>query len=286
MFLTVHGGAWNIPHRLRPAHEGGCEAAWQAGMGILSANGTAVEAVRGAIRVLEDDPTFDAGIGSFLNEDGAVELDAGLMEGKDLNSGAVLGIAGIANPIDLAVHILHNSEHCLFQGEGAMRYAKRNNFKHVAQDYHVIERERDNWQAIADGDQTLLKTAWTSGHDTVGAIALDRFGNLAAGNSTGGTLFKQQGRVGDAALAGVGFYADNRIGGVVCTGWGEGIMRSGMAMRALSMLERGAEPKEAAQAAVAHAAERVGGYGGIMVLNTKAKVGIAYNTEHMAYRHG
>ena len=232
--LAVHGGAWNIPDNLWQAHQDGCARAWAAGHDVLTGGGSATEAVCAALRILEDDPTFDAGYGSFLNEDGEVELDAGLMEGAHLNSGAVLGVSRVRYPIDLAHHVLQHSEHCLFIGEGAHRYAQRAGFEMVDAQQHVHPREREVWTRVKNGDTGPLETAWNpTGHDTVGAVALDAAGNLAAGNSTGGTLFKQAGRVGDAALISSGFYADNQMGAVVCTGWGEPIMRSAMAMHGL-----------------------------------------------------
>lgn len=281
--LAIHGGAWNIPYDLWPAHQRGTQRAYQEGMAVLDQGGNALDAITTAIRVLEDDPTFDAGIGSFLNEDSDIEMDAGLMEGLHLHSGAVVGVYGIANPIDLARTILANSSHCLFTGEGAMRMAAKAGIPRVADDYHVLPREREISQAIAGGDHSYLAEAWVQpGHDTVGAIARDKSGTLAAGNSTGGIRHKAKGRVGDAALVGSGFYADNYLGAVICTGWGESIMRSGLAMKALYLL-RDYPPQEAASKAILHLQERVQGFGGLILMAPDGRCGVAFNTQRMAF---
>lgn len=280
--IAIHGGAWNIPNSLWPAHQQGIANAHKLGMEVLERGGSAIEAIAAAIRTMEDDPIFDAGIGSFLNEDGCIEMDAGLMEGSGLTSGAVLGVAGIANPIDLAMHVLQFSDHCLFTGEGALRLAKKAGFATVDPSFHILEREAHISQAIQSGDTSYLDEAWVApGHDTVGAIALDSKGTLAAGNSTGGIRHKALGRVGDAALIGSGFYADNQLGAVICTGWGESIMRSGMAMKALHSLAN-YSCQEAADHAIAHLANRVNGYGGVVVMKPDGTAAASYNTQRMA----
>ncbi len=282
--LAVHGGAWNIPDALWSDHLEGCERAYQLGMEVLEQGGSALDAVATAIRCLEDHPVFDAGYGSFLNERGEIELDAGIMSGEDLNSGAVLGVSRIKNPIDLALHVLEHSPHCLFTAEGAHRLAERAGLPMVAPDHHIHPREVAVLARIRSGDRQPLEQAWTrTSRDTVGAVALDARGNLACGNSTGGTLNKALGRVGDAPLIGSGFYADNRVGAVVCTGWGEGIMRSAMAMRALGGLGKG-DPGRAARAAVEHLQTSVHGFGGLLLMNSSGECAAAFNTERLACR--
>lgn len=280
--MAVHGGAWNIPDELWEAHDRGCRAAHAAGQAVLEAGGTAADAVAAAIRIMEDDPTFDAGYGSFLNEHGDVELDAGLMEGNTLHSGAVLGVSRVKNPIDLALKIMNESEHCIFAGEGAHALAERMGMEMVDPSIHVHPRERAVHERIQAGESQILETAWSAHpNDTVGAIALDSEGNLAAGNSTGGTLNKALGRVGDAPILGVGFYADNDMGAAICTGWGESIMRSAMAMHGLHALKH-MDVQAAAEAAIEHLANRVKGFGGILLMTRDGKVGKAFNTERMA----
>lgn len=280
--MAVHGGAWNIPDELWDAHQDGCRKAYEAGMSLLEKGADALEAVATAIRILEDDPTYDAGYGSFLNALGEVELDAGLMEGKQLRSGAVLGVSKIKNPIDLALHVLRESDHCIFTGEGAHQVAQDAGFPFVDPAVHIHPREAEVHRRIQAGERHILDTAWSDTPcDTVGAIALDAQGNLACGNSTGGILQKAPGRVGDAPLIGCGFYADNDLGAMLCTGWGESIMRSGMGMRALMNLAKEG-PELAAQHAIEHLANRVSGFGGILLMTPGGTCAYAHNTTRMA----
>src|SRR5215469_10449419 len=234
--IVVHGGAWSIPPGAREAHRAGCLSAAERGYAVLSAGGSALDAVVAAIEVLEDDPTFDAGRGSVLSAEGRVQLDAGLMDGRTLHIGAVAGVHRVAHPIRLARAVLERSGHHLLVGDGAERFARDQGFELVDPETFVVERER---QRYADFQAGRLGTADDFAHDTVGAVAQDATGQLAAGNSTGGVAFSLPGRVGDAPLPGVGYVADSRTGGVACTGWGEHILRVGLATRALVAMERG-----------------------------------------------
>lgn len=281
--LAVHGGAWNIPDELWPAHQRGCAAAHAAGMRVLQAGGCAAEAVVAAIAVMEDDPIFDAGVGSFLNEVGKIELDAGLMDGKTLKSGAVLGVNRVKSPIALAHWIMGNSQHHVFTGQGAHQLAQHAELEMVADDYHELPRERTLYESIKANPRLLDNTWQDQPHDTVGAIALDQEGNLAAGNSTGGVPFKAIGRVGDAPLMGLGFYADNERGAFVCTGWGESIMSSAMGMTGLNALTE-AGPQAAAEQAVAHLKRRAQGFGGLLLMAPDGSCGAAFNTQRMAFQ--
>lgn len=281
--LAVHGGAWNIPDELWPAHQRGCDSAHRAGMAVLERGGSATEAVTAAIAIMEEDTTFDAGVGSFLNEQGKIELDAGLMDGATLKSGAVLGVSRVRSPIALAEWILHHSEHHVFTAEGAHRLAAQAGLELVAPDYHEIPRERTLYEAIK-ADPSLLEKTWhDQPHDTVGAIARDRNGNLAAGNSTGGVPFKASGRVGDAPLMGLGFYADNQRGAFICTGWGERIMSAAMGMTGLVALAS-QPPQIAANEAIHHLKHRVQGFGGIVLMAPNGNCGAAFNTQRMAFQ--
>jgi beta-aspartyl-peptidase (threonine type) len=280
--LAVHGGAWNIPDHLWPAHQEGCAVAYREGLKVLERGGPATEAVAVAIASMEEDPIFDAGIGSFLNENGEIELDAGLMEGEHLRSGAVLGVSQIKSPIALAHWILHHSDHHVFTGRGAHHLAEQAGLDLVPPDYHELQRERDFYNRIK-ADPNLLDTTWhDQPHDTVGAIARDQNGLLAAGNSTGGTPFKAEGRVGDAPIMGLGFYADNERGAFVCTGWGESIMSSAMGMTGLIEMQKHS-PKEAANLAIDHLKRRAKGFGGILLMAPDGRCGVAYNTQRMAF---
>jgi beta-aspartyl-peptidase (threonine type) len=237
------------------------------------------------VRALEDDPTFDAGTGSVLAADGRVQLDAGLMDGSSLKIGAVANVRCVRSPILLAREVLEHSPHHLLVGPGAEDFARSRGLEEVDPAQFVVEREAARHVEFLAG--RLAPAAEFQGHDTVGAVALDGTGQLAAGNSTGGVAFSLPGRVGDAPLPGVGYVADSRHGGVACTGWGEHILRVTLASRALAALERGASAAEAARSAVEVLRARVGGQAGLIVLDRAGTVGLAHTTECLAhaFRH-
>jgi len=279
--IVVHGGAWSIPPALREAHRTGCLAAAETGWRTLERGGSAIDGVVAAIRVLEDDPTFDAGTGSVLAADGRVQLDAGLMDGRSLRIGAVANIRSVRSPIALAREVLEHSAHHLLVGPGAEAFARARGLEEVDPERFVVPRERQRHAEFLAG--RLGAAAEFEGHDTVGAVALDAQGQLAAGNSTGGVSFSLPGRVGDAPLPGVGYVADSRFGGVACTGWGEHILRVALASRALAALEQGATAPDAARKAVEALAERVAGRAGLIVLDRAGRVGLAHTTEYLAH---
>src|SRR5262249_14702581 len=208
--IVVHGGAWSIPEEARAFHRAGCLAAAERGFAVLEAGGSALDAVVAAIEILEDDPPFDAGPGAVRWAEGHVQLDAGLMDGRTLRVGAVAGVQRVAHPIQLARAVLERSAHHLLIGEGAERFARSQGMELVDPATFVVDRERKRHADFLAG---RLGTADDFGHDTVGAVALDAEGQLAAGNSTGGVAFSLPGRVGDAPLPGVGYAADSRTGG-------------------------------------------------------------------------
>jgi len=281
--LVVHGGAWSIPPGEQEAHRAGCAAAAARGRDVLLKGGSALDAVEAAILAMEDDPTFDAGTGSVLVADGSVELDAGLMDGASLKVGAVAAVKRFKNPISVARRVLEASPHHLLVGPGAEAFAEAQGFLPVDNKSLIVPREQASYEAFLRGQRT---TADSFGpFDTVGAVALDNEGHLAAGNSTGGVAFSLPGRVGDAPLPGVGYSADDRLGGVACTGWGEHILRVGLAMRAMQGLERGLPPQEAASTAVAYLLERVEGRAGLIVLDSQGGVGLAHSTECLAHAY-
>jgi len=281
--IVVHGGAWSIPAEARPAHRAGCLAAAERGFAVLSAGGSAIDAVVAAIELLEDDPTFDAGRGSVLSAEGQVQLDAGLMDGRTLHIGAVANVHRVAHPIRLARAVLEQSGHHLLVGEGAERFAGARGIGLVDPESLVVDRER---QRFAEFKAGRLHTADDfGGHDTVGAVALDGDGQLAAGNSTGGVAFSLPGRVGDAPVPGVGYVADSRTGGVACTGWGEHILRVALATRALIALERGAEAGDAAREALEVLERSVRGRAGLIVLDRHGRVGLAHTTRCLAHAY-
>src|SRR5215467_5066889 len=280
--IVVHGGAWSIPAEMREAHAAGCLAAAERGFAVLAAGGSALDAVVAAVELLEDDPTFDAGRGSVLSAEGRVQLDAGLMDGRTLHVGAVANVHRVAHPIRLARAVLERSGHHLLVGEGAERFAREQGFPLVDPDTFVVERERRRYADFLAG---RLGTADDFAHDTVGAVALDATGQLAAGNSTGGVAFSLPGRVGDAPVPGVGYVADSRTGGVACTGWGEHILRVALATRALVALERGASAGDAASEALAVLERAAQGRGGLIVLDRHGEVGLAHSTLCLAHAY-
>jgi len=279
--MIVHGGAWAIPDDHVDAHARGCLEAVRAGYAILRGGGSALDAVQAAIRIMEDDPIFDAGRGSCLTQDGEVELDASIMDGATLNVGAVACVKHIARPIELA-RLVMESPHVLLVGEGAERFAQQHGMALCDPEYLIVERERKIWEEFRRQGHTGLGDVFEPRHDTVGAVALDALGNIAAGLSTGGTPNKLPGRVGDVPQIGCGFYADNAVGGVACTGLGEAIARMALAHRTVHMLESGAAPQEAADRAIQALAARVGGTAGLIALDRLGRVGFAYNTKRMA----
>lgn len=290
--MIVHGGAWAIPDDQVELHQSGCRAALTAGWAILTQGGSALDACEAAVRIMEDDPIFDAGVGSVLTSAGTVELDAALMDGRTLRYGAVANLRHIRNPISLARHVL-NGPSTLLVGEGAEAFAVAQGTSLIANEELIVERERrlwEQWRATQAAPQPSPaepdRAAALAGHDTVGAIALDHAGNLIAANSTGGTPFKMPGRVGDTPMVGCGLYADASVGAAVCTGWGESIVRMALARRAVELLERGFAPQSAAEIAIRSLARNVpGGSAGCILLTPNGQVGMAWNTRRMAYAY-
>jgi beta-aspartyl-peptidase (threonine type) len=285
--ILVHGGAWATPGGEIASHREGVARAARAGFDVLRAGGSAIEATVAAVRLMEDDPTFNAGYGAVLNQLGEVELDAALMDGTTLSAGAVAAVKGVANPIDLARRIMERSPHVLLTGDGALAFAREQNVTLCAPGSLIVDRERRRWQD-AKGSQKPARreSALISGpSDTVGAVARDGSGRLAAAASTGGTLGKLAGRVGDTPLIGCGLYADDRRGAAASTGWGEGIIRVVMAERAVDLLASGSAAREAARQAIALLEERTGGRGGIILISPDGSLGFAFNTPHMAHAY-
>jgi beta-aspartyl-peptidase (threonine type) len=298
--LIIHGGAWSIPDEAVGDCRAGCRRALEVGWKILERGGSAMGAVEAAIVVLEDDPTFDAGVGSHLNRDGRVELDAMLMDGATLKAGAVAAVERVRNPIRLARRVLESCEHMMLVGAGAEQFAVEQGLPLCSPEELVIERERAAWSRCIGTAGHQSEFHLRHRHGTVGAVALDRQGGLVAGTSTGGTCCKRPGRVGDSPLVGCGCYADVEAGGVSCTGWGEAIMKIVMAKTAVDFLRRPAEflparlgeslpaesvAQDAARACVRVLAERAHGTGGLILLDRDGRPGVAFNTPRMAYAY-
>jgi beta-aspartyl-peptidase (threonine type) len=284
--LVVHGGAWDIPDELVEGHRTGVHRALKAGWAVLQKGGSAVEAVEKAIIVMEDDEIFDAGTGSFINRAGEVELDASIMSGKKLNAGAIAAVQNVKNPISLARKIMEESEHVLLVGMGATRFAREHGIQTCSQDDLITDRELERWRLIQGTKNFLTKDAFRRKKipvDTVGAVAMDEQGNIAAGASTGGTPNKYPGRVGDSPLIGSGTYADNAIGAVTSSGWGEALIKVVMAKTVVDFMDRnGGDPQLAADDGVKTLERKVDGFGGVIAMNNEGQIGIAYNTPRMA----
>lgn len=268
--IIVHGGAGADPVEGRDELRQGVRAAALAGWDRLSAGGSALDAVESAVRTLEDHPRFNAGRGAVLTSAGTVELDASIMEGDRLGCGAVAAISTIANPITLARRILEDGRHVMLVGEGARAFARAVGIPECDPQRLVTERQR--------GRHAQRRAQEVGG--TVGAVALDRRGTVAAA-STGGTAGKLPGRVGDSALIGCGTYADSTVGGASCTGDGEAIIRVVLARQALNLLKEADDADYAAQVAVDLLKEEGRGPGGLILLDWRGRGGWAHSTPLM-----
>ncbi|MGH9616836.1 MAG: isoaspartyl peptidase/L-asparaginase [Acidobacteriaceae bacterium] len=295
--LIVHGGAGNIPDGAVADFRRGVSAGVQAGWHVLSAGGAAIDAVEAAIVAMEEDPALDAGVGSHLNRDGRVQLDAIIMDGMTLKAGAVAAVERIRNPIRLARLLLEKSEHMMLAGAGAEQFAIENAFPLTDPHEMITEAARSEWQKLRD-QSLVAENEQEQSRGTVGAVALDVEGNLAAGTSTGGTRNKYPGRVGDSPLIGCGCYADAEAGGASCTGYGEGIMKIVMAKLATDLLRdprvlsphRKKRSKATIAQAVADACVKVLGHrahatGGLILLDREGRPAAAYSTPRMAYAY-
>jgi L-asparaginase / beta-aspartyl-peptidase len=277
--IIVHGGAWAIPTQDQKPHREGCLEALARGAAVLDAGGTSLDAVEAAVVYLEDDPTFDAGRGSFLTRDGIVELDAAIMSGRDLQAGSVACVTTVRNPVRLARTVL-DSEHTMLVGRGAEQFAEAAGFERCTQEWLVIDRERERWGELVTRPPTV-EEFFDIPRGTVGAVAYDADGNIAAATSTGGPPVKQPGRVGDSPIIGAGCYAANDTAGVSVTGWGEAFVRLVWSYRAaLASIER------PAQAACEHALSLLmplQARGGVIMVDRNGDVGVAFNTRAMAF---
>jgi beta-aspartyl-peptidase (threonine type) len=288
-----------MPDDAVDAHEAGIADALAAGYKLLKQGASAVDAVEAAVAVMEDDDTFDAGRGSFLTRDGRVQLDALLMNGANLRTGGVACVERLKNPIHAARLVLDKSPHVYFVGVGAERFAMQHGMALIDNTELIVPRERERLMAFQKAELEGARDTTFSGplkldkeqeadltnlsHDTVGAVALDVHGNIAAGTSTGGTLSKAPGRVGDSSLIGCGCYADNQSAAVSLTGWGEPIMKLVLGKWAVDRVAAGYAPQEAAQAAIDYLYNRLGGHGGIILLSADGRFGLAHNTPRMAW---
>jgi len=281
-----------MPDDMVDAHIRGVTNALAAGWRVLERGGSSLDAVEEAVVIMEDDETFDAGRGSFLNRDGKVQLDALIMDGATLRAGGVGCVEHLRNPVRAARKILSESPHVYFVGEGAEKFAAEHGIALCRNEDLIIPREVErlrHFQANAgQHDNDLFAPSSddvTISHDTVGAVALDRDGNIAAATSTGGTLNKAPGRLGDSSLIGCGCYADNESAAASTTGWGEPIMKLVLAKWTADRIVAGNLPEWSAQEAMNYLKQRLNGHGGIIVLNREGHIGIAHNTPRMAWAY-
>ena len=299
--IQVHGGAWNIPPALKQPHIDGVRRAFGVALEGLAAGRRPLDVVVAVLAVLEDDPTFDAGTGSFLDEDGRVQLDAAVMEGAGLRAGAVAAVARFKNPAAIALAVMEQTEHVLLIGEGAERFALSAGFSPVDPRSLVHAREYTGYEAWVragkpdarvffdeEGKQAGPGDGRRTGHDTVGVVLGVRDEpsgrwSLYAGASTGGTRGKKAGRVGDVPLVGCGVYADNDGAAVCCTGWGEAFMRAAAAKSVSDRVAAGAHPQQAVETVLTFIHGRTGGRGGIMAISPSGELGAAFTTPDMAY---
>ncbi len=281
--IVVHGGAWDIPQELRQDSIDGCHNAAQVGWDALTSGGTALDAVEAAVRVLEDTPIFDAGRGSFLNAAGEIELDAIIMDGRNLNLGAVMAVRRVRHPVTLARLIMTDCQHNILVSHGAETFAQEHGLPLIPNWHLLVARERERWSSRVSSENSSDSLLPQQSGGTVGAVALDLEGHLAAATSTGGTFNKHPGRVGDSPLVGSGAYADDDTGAVSATGEGEDLMKIVISKLVCDYLARGMTAQEAADAAITLLVERTGGQGGLIVVGKKGHVGIAHCTSHLAH---
>jgi beta-aspartyl-peptidase (threonine type) len=279
--LVIHGGAGVMPRGSisaedEAAYRAGLEVAREAGAAILAAGGLALNAVEAAVRLLEDDPNFNAGRGAVLDREGFAELDAAIMDGRDRSAGAVAQVRTIRNPISGARAVMETTPHVLLAGPGAVQVARDNGLAIVDPSYFVTPKRQEQLKRALSG----VVQAWDK-RGTVGAVARDARGNLAAATSTGGMAAKLPGRIGDSPLIGAGTYADNRSCAVSATGHGEMFIRVSVARMICARVEMlGMSAKAAAEATLAEVAA-MGGDGGVIVVTKDGDTAMAMNTDGM-----
>ena len=287
--IAIHGGAGTIhksqmSDKKEAAYKTALSLALNKGYGSLSEGKTALEAVEIAVSYLEDSPLFNAGKGSVFTHEGTHEMDAAIMEGKDLTAGAVAGVNGIKNPIQLARKIMEASEHVFLAGNGALEFAKEHNFSLEPDEYFYDELRYRQWQEALENDVVQLDHSPLKEEKfgTVGAVALDQFGNVAAATSTGGMTNKKFGRVGDSPMIGAVNYANNNTCAVSCTGSGEFFIRGVVAYDVSCLMEyKGLSLAEACQEVVQNRLLKIGGDGGLIAVDTSGALCLEFNTDGM-----
>lgn len=287
--IAIHGGAGTlIKGRMTPEKEKQYRQALQealyAGYTALERGLSALDAVELSVKALEDTPLFNAGKGSVFTAEGTHEMDASIMDGKTLNAGAVSLVTGIKNPVSLARDVMEKSGHVFLAGEGAMRFAVQNNYKPEQPGYFFDEFRYRQWQEVKDSDTFQLDHSdkKDTKFGTVGAVACDKNGNLAAATSTGGMTNKRFGRIGDSPVIGSGNYANNNTCAVSCTGSGEFFIRGVVAYDVSCLMEyKGLSLKDAAEEVIKNRVLKIGGDGGLVAVDTMGNIAMPFNTEGM-----
>ena len=287
--IAIHGGAGTLlkgqmTAEKETAYKKALENALDKGYSILEKGGSATDAVEKAVTVLEDSHLFNAGKGAVFTAEGTHEMDAAIMEGKNLNAGAVSLITGIKNPVSLARDVMEKSEHVFLAGEGAMQFAKSNGFKIEGEAYFYDALRYQQWQEIKGSDSFQLdhSVKKDSKFGTVGAVACDQNGNIAAATSTGGMTNKKWGRVGDSPMIGAGNYANNKTCAVSCTGSGEYFIRGVVAYDVSCLMEfKEMTLKEASEEVINKRILELGGDGGLIAVDAKGNIAMPFNTEGM-----
>ena len=283
--VIVHGGAWDIPNEVVNDHLKGVSRACQIAYNILRNGGPAIDAVEQSVISMENDPSFDAGRGSFVNQHAEVEMDA-IIATENYQIGSVCAIQNVSNPIQVARLVRDQTDHVLLAGKGASQFAHEQGIKYVIPEQLLVGRELERYYAIKQKKEFKAKDAFkpkSNGMGTVGAVCLDQNGNIAIGVSTGGTPFKRAGRIGDTPIWVAGGYVNKGVG-AAATGYGEDIMRVLLTKRVIDYVLAGKTTQKAAHQAIMDLSHQVNGYGGVIVLNSNG-VGIAFNTPRMAYSY-
>ena len=291
--IAIHGGAGTILKSLmnpekEMSYKKGLEDALLAGDAVLSNGGTALDAVEAAVRSMEDSPLFNAGKGAVFTNDGKNEMDASIMDGSNLMAGAVSGVRNIKNPVTLSRAVMEKSEHVYLSGLGAMEFAEKMKMEFAPDEYFFVQQRYDQLQSAKQSDTMVLDHTGDTLEQgekkfgTVGAVALDIHGNIAAATSTGGMTNKRYGRVGDSPIIGAGTYANNTTCAISCTGHGELFIRSVVAYDISCLMEyKGLSLKEACEIVVNQKLVKIGGEGGLVAIDVKGNIEFPFNSEGM-----
>lgn len=293
--LAIHGGAGTIlkadmTPELEDAYSSGLQQALDAGFAVLEQGGSAVNAIKATLVILEDNVLFNAGRGAVFTKKGVQEMDAAIMDGRTLEAGAVTGVRNVRNPIELATEVMINSNHVFLSGKGAQDFAIKQGIKLEPDEYFFSQFRYDQWKSIRDSDrysldhthQRLEELMRDKKFGTVGAVACDQQGNIAAATSTGGMTNKKYGRIGDSPIIGAGTYANNHTCGISCTGHGELFIRAVAAHDVSSLMEyKGLSLQEAMNIVVHEKLMTIGGEGGMIGVDAQGNAALVFNSQGM-----